>query len=242
MNERLNQFFIRLIMLASPLLRALGINTYQLGVVLQTKCKLDDRRSIGLKIYRSSGQKSGWIKNIGFLVLGLFIASIFFVANSFLAQVIYLTVTIVYAIGVLITDFSNAIIDVRDHYFIVSRPVNDKTVAAARTFHILIYLCKLFIPFFLPGVLIVFLKGAFAIGIKNGVFTGLLFLFEITSATVLSVFIVYIIYMVMLQLIKPQRFRDIIAYFQMTFSVIILAATSSFHKLFNSIRCAQSTR
>ncbi len=51
--------------------------------------------------------------------------------------------------------------------------------------------------------------------------SGLLFMLEITSAVTICVFAVNIIYMVMLQLMKPQRFRDIIAYFQIVFSIAI---------------------
>lgn len=225
MNEQINQWLIRVIMLSSPLLRGLGINTSQLEVILQTKCRLDDRRPVGLKIYQQSKRQPAWLKNILFFIFGFLIACIFFIANPFLAQALYLTAIMAYSIGILITDFSNVLIDVRDHYFIVSRPVDDKTVAVARFFHILLYLCKTFIPFYLPGIIIVFLI--------SGVLTGLLFLVEIAVATILGVFAVYIIYMVMLQFIKPQRFRDIIAYFQIAFSVLIFGGYIIFPQLTN---------
>jgi hypothetical protein len=225
MSEKINQYLIQLIMLTSPVLAGLGIDTYQLKVILQTKCRLDDRRSKATGMYGKTSSSAGWMRNVFFFVLGLLFSSIFFAANIMMAQTLYLTTVMIYAVSVLITDFSNVLIDVRDHYFIVSRPVNDKTVAAARTFHILLYLSKIFIPFYLPGILVMFLK--------NGVLPGLIFLFEIASATAMCVFAVNIIYMVMLRLMKPQRFRDIIAYFQIAFSIIIFGSYIIFPQFLN---------
>ncbi len=157
MSEKLNRFIIQCIMLAAPLFRVMHINTEQLKVILQTKCMLDDRRSKG-GIYRKSSRNLSWFKNFFYLILGIFVGSIFFSVNSFLAQTLYLTIFMIYAVGILITDFSNVLIDVRDHYFIVSRPVSETTVSAARIFHILIYLGKYLFPFFCPVFLSYFLK------------------------------------------------------------------------------------
>jgi len=203
-------------MLWRPMLQNLGIDPYQLKVILQTKCMVDDRRPSGLRMYRKSSRRtSGWLKNVGFFFYGAMISGTLFIGSHLMGQSIYLTAMMIYATSSLITDFSNVLIDVRDHYFIVSRPVSDQTVAAARLFHILIYLGKTFIPLFLPGIIIVF--------IVNGIIPGLLFLVELASATTLSVFAVNVIYMLMLQFMKPQKFRDIIAYFQIGFNILIFA-------------------
>lgn len=223
MTQAINTFFIRIISLGAPLLRMIGVKMPQLKTILRTKCTVDDRRPLGLNMYRKSKRSSGWMKNITLLLLGSFICVTLFIDNPLMAHTLYFSAVMIYLTSSLLNDFSDVLIDVRDHYFIVSRPVNDQTVAAARILHILIYLSKIFIPLVLPGLLVAFISG--------GIFSGFIFFVQLGAAVSICVFAVHIIYLLLLQLISPQTFRDVLAYFQIGFAILIFAGYIIFPRL-----------
>jgi len=157
--------------------------------------------------------------------------TLFTTQDTLLAFSIFFTVFIVYLVLNLITNFSDVLIDVRDHYLIMTRPVNDITVSVARILHILIHIGQIVIPLALPGLLAVFFK--------NGILPGIIFFIGIIAATTISVFFVNIIYLVLLQFTRPEKFRDIIAYFQIAFVIIVFAGYNFFPKLINMVKANQ---
>lgn len=217
-------------MLSKPLLRSLGINPSQLQTILWTKCTVDDRNPTAVgRFGRSEKSSSPWRTNIILFVFGVFLAlSVSTTGDLLLGYTIFFTVFIVYVALNLITNFSDILIDVRDHYLIMSRPVNDRTVSVARILHILIHISQLVIPLSIPGLLLVFYQ--------SGILAGIVFFIDIIAATVISVFCVNIIYLVLLQFMRPEKFRDIIAYFQIALILIVFTGYNFFPKLINLVK------
>lgn len=217
-------------MLSKPLLRQLGINPSQLKTILWTKCTVDDRSPTAVgRFGRAKKSSSSWSTNIVLVIFGIFMAfTVFTTDDPLLAYTIFFTVFIVYVALNLITNFSDVLIDVRDHYLIMSRPVNDRTVSVARILHILIHIGQLVIPLSVPGLILVF--------VQSGMLAGIVFALEIIAATTISVFCVNIIYLLLLQFMRPEKFRDIIAYFQIALVIIVFMGYNFFPRLINMVK------
>ncbi len=69
------------------------------------------------------------------------------------------------------------------------------------------------IPFSLPGMIVT--------GIKFGLFPVLLFLVLILLSVLLTIFVVNLLYLIMLNLLSPRKFKEIINYFQIAFYALV---------------------
>jgi ABC-2 type transport system permease protein len=148
------------------------------------------------------------------LIFGCFYGIVLFLFKKpLLGQTVYFSAFMVLMSLMLITDFTNVLIDVRDQYIIAPRPVNDRTVAMARILHISVYVLKLALIQGFPGIIMV--------GFVDGIAAVPLFFVQIVLATLLSIFIVNMVYLLLMRSVSAQKFKDIISYFQIAFSILI---------------------
>src|SRR6185312_2244742 len=145
--------------------------------------------------------------------------------GPYLAQTLYFSIFMVMMALTLISDFTTVLIDVRDQFILMPRPVNDRTIAVSRILHITIYVLRLAL---LQG-----LSGMVMIGFIDGILAVPLFFVQVLEATFLSIFMVNIIYLVLMKFVSPQKFKDIISYFQVGFSILIFATYYLLPKLIN---------
>jgi ABC-2 type transport system permease protein len=217
----INKYIIKFILLFKRLFISFGVNPNQLAIILSTKLKIDDRRP---NIYSQfKGKKVKESKNVSLWVMfflaimGLFITIfIAFFKQPFLGHTVYFGVFMIMLAFTLISDFTSVLIDTKDNYIILPRPVNDKTFSVARILHIGIHISKMAFAIAICGILYSF--------IWEGVTSGFVFLLETLIATVLSIFFVNITYLIVLKVTSPQKFKDFISYFQIAFTVLILVA------------------
>jgi hypothetical protein len=113
----------------------------------------------------------------------------------------------------LVTDFSNILFDTRDKYIILPRPVNDKTLFLSRLLHVLIYLFRIIIPMSLPGWIL--------LGFMDGWKSAIIFPIPLFLLIFLALFFVNGCYLLLLKFTKPGRFKEVINYFQIVFSIFI---------------------
>jgi hypothetical protein len=120
----------------------------------------------------------------------------------------------------LITDFTSVLIDVRDNFILLPKPVNDKTIVVARLLHIFIHLCKIVLPMGLPGFgYMVYTQGLYG---------GLLFLVLILLLTAFAIFFINAVYIAILKFTTPQRFQSIITYVQIAFAIAVYGSYQLF--------------
>ncbi len=81
------------------------------------------------------------------------------------ALALFLTIWVVILALTLISDFTDVLIDVRDNFILMPRPVNARILAVSRLLYIMIYLLRLLISFILPGLLIYESQGKFCLEI-----------------------------------------------------------------------------
>ena len=216
----MNTFLLKLIALFNPFWRRVGADVEQLDAILEAKLKMDARRTSPMG--RGLGQKNNKKKSndVGIIManlfMGIFAAILIpYIADKTSALTIYFSMWMVFLAMTIITDFTEVLIDVRDNYIVLPKPVNDRTVTLSRILHIFLYLAKQVVFFILPAIVaLVFVLPA---GIP-------VFLLQCLLACVMVVIFVNAFYLLMLRVTTPSRFKDIINYFQIAFSILIFGS------------------
>jgi ABC-2 type transport system permease protein len=217
-----NKMFLRLALLPSGLYRQMGVDTRQLKAILNTKLLLDDRRpNTWQQTQRRKQKKPVSFATVGSMilsaVLGFFYLFAFAIGANMLTHLtFYFSMFFFMLAATLISDFTSVLIDVKDTYIILPKPVNDRTFLIARLLHIFIHLCKLVLPMCLPGV--VYMAN------NSGIAGTLLFVVVVFLLTLFVIFFINALYLLMLRVTTPQRFRSIISYVQIVFAITIYAS------------------
>ncbi|MFB9845172.1 hypothetical protein [Mucilaginibacter ginsenosidivorans] len=216
----IDKIFLRFITFLNPVLVRTGVDTYQLNEILRIKLLIDNRRPRTAFAARKNAKnkvQSPWMVGFFTVLMGFLIGLVLFINKApYVGQTLYFSAFMVFMALTLISDFTTVLVDSRDQYIIAPRPVNDRTVTVARILHISIYVLRLALLQGAPGlVMIGFIDGPLAIPV---------FLLQILEATFLAIFIVNIVYLVIMKFVSPQRFKDIITYIQIGFTIVIFGA------------------
>ncbi|MEM8525429.1 MAG: hypothetical protein AAGG68_12385 [Bacteroidota bacterium] len=215
----MNKFLLKFTALFNPLWRALGVNTEQLLSILETKLLMDSRRvsGFGNQSNKKKKQSQQTVNLFIYFIFGLFMMTMLIRFEHFpTALTIYFTAWMVFIIMTLITDFTEVLIDVRDNYIILPQPVNDRTITISRILHVLLYLSKLMLTFMIPAIIY--------IGIAHGLLGVLIFVFQFFLSVLIAIFFVNIVYLIILNVTTINRFKEIISYFQIGFTIIIFGS------------------
>ena len=226
----MDKLFLRLVSFFYPILARTGVDTDQLNEILRIKLMMDNRRPKAMfaarKNAKNNGQQSPWLVSFFTLLMGFFIGLVLTLNGMpYVGETYYFIIFMVLMAITLISDFTTVLIDTRDQFILLPRPVNDRTIAVSRILHISIYILRLALLQGLPALVIVgFIDGLLAVPI---------FFIQILEATFLSIFMVNIIYLLLMKSVSPQRFKDIISYFQIGFSVLIFGTYYLLPRLIN---------
>nr|MBC7611490.1 hypothetical protein [Pseudopedobacter sp.] len=223
----INKYIINFVLLFKSVFNRFGVNADHLRIILTTKMKMDDRRPNVYNQQKNKKKKetnnSSWLTMFFLFITGGFFTIILGTVDTpYVGHTIYFSAFMVMLAITLISDFTSVLIDVRDNYIILPRPVSEATFTVSRILHIGIHTAKMALAISLSGMIFSFWQGPIS---------GLMFLLEVLIATVLSIFLVNIIYLIVLKLTSPQKFKDFISYFQIIFSVLIFAAYYTLPKL-----------
>lgn len=221
----MNKFFLYLIMLPRGLWRSLGADVDQLQAILNVRLLMDNRRPINMGRPQKKPSKAS-------IALQMFLSSLagfiyifpLFTFNDKIVGVFgYFSFFMVMLSFTLITDFSNILVDTRDKHIILPRPINDRTVFLSRILHVFIYLFRIVLPMSLPGWV--------AVGFLFGWMAPVWFIVPLLLMVCMVLFLVNGLYLLILRLTTPTRFKEIINYFQIAFSVLIFASYYLFPRL-----------
>ncbi len=233
----INRFFLWIVLLPASIYEKMGINVHQLRAVLNTKLLIDDRRPNTFHQTQQKKQK----KPVSFATLGtMFVTGFmgcFFLVSFIVGQdmvtklTIYFSFFIFVLASTLIADFTSVLIDIRDNVVILPKPISDKTFVLARLLHILIHISKLVVPMILPALIY--------LGIKQNVVLLLPFVFLVALATLFTIFLINALYIFILRVTTPEKFKVVISYFQIFFSIAFYASYQLVPKLINKAALEQ---
>ncbi len=227
----MDKIFLRFVSFLYPVLEKTGVDTLQLNEILRIKLLMDNRRPKAMFATRRAASskpttRAPWMINFFTILMGFFIGLVLTLNSMpYVGETFYFIIFMVLMALTLISDFTTVLIDPRDQFILLPRPVNDRTVAVSRILHITIYVLRLALLQGLPALVIV--------GFIDGILAVPVFFIQILEATFLSIFMVNIIYLLLMKAVSPQRFKDIISYFQIGFSVLIFATYYLLPRLIN---------
>lgn len=193
-----------------------------LKAILTSKLIMDDRRPNSIRqIQQNKSDKAVSNATLGTmfmaLLTGLFFLMAFLFGNSYTTSLtFYFSFYIFMLAGILISDFTTVLIDVRDNYILLPKPVNDKTIVISRLLHIVVHLSKVVLPMSIPGIITAF--------IQKGIGGALLMIPLFILVTLFTIFVINAVYLLILKITTPAKFQSIITYFQIFFAVLIFAS------------------
>ena len=214
----MNKFFLYLVSLLNPVWKRLGVDVEQLRAILEVKLKMDDRRPSAYTQARQQKKKEikngSWGVIIMSFVMGIFYLYAFFIAKDhFLQMLIWFSLFMMMMSTTLIADFTSVLIDVKDNFVILPKPVNDKTVVVSRMMHIVIHISKIVVPMMLPVLVYLFFE--------TGAISALWFVILAFLLCIFSIFLINAVYLIALQLTTPEKFKEILNWIQMGLSVLL---------------------
>ncbi|XZF15163.1 hypothetical protein ACTHGU_03430 [Chitinophagaceae bacterium MMS25-I14] len=217
----MNKLLLRLVMLFSGTWQNMGADVSQLQAILDVKLKMDDRKPMSFGRHRSQKKeaKNMSLANmfLAFVTGCAYLFPLFALYNKPLLSLwFYFSMFLFMLSFLLITDFSNVLIDTRDKSIIIPRPVNDQTLFLSRILHIFIYLLRLVIPMAIPGWI--------AITVLQGWQMAVVFPLQLLLIVFIALFLVNGFYLLLLKLAKPEKFKEVINYSQIAVSILLFAA------------------
>lgn len=205
----------------SPLFARQGVDTERMFTIVETKLKLDKRRTYvqgrnSWKKNKEQDTKDRFMFVLFFyglfsIFIGLFITS---VPNLVFGMTVFHAYVLFMMVMTLITDFSTIMMDTTDNVIILPRPVSSKTLFMARTVHVFIYLGQLAIAMCVIPVICIFATHGIGVGLSSLITT--------FSTVLLAVFLTYLLYMLILRYASEQRLKDIISYFQIVMTIFFV--------------------
>ncbi|WP_099156894.1 hypothetical protein [Virgibacillus ndiopensis] len=205
--------------LFQSLFRSINIDYSVMRKILEMKLLMDQRRvpvifSNDISKKRKEGNQ--FLKSLGIYALySLILIPFLFMGENYMFQLsIIFGITMFILMTSLISDFSSVLLDVRDKAILNTKPVNVRTVNAAKVIHIMIYMSMLTGAFIgIPSIVMLFTKGIPFL---------LLFLAEIILLLLFIIAITALIYIFILRFFSGDRLKDIINYVQILLSVGIV--------------------
>ncbi len=212
-------FLIRFISLFKWLYNWMGVDFQQMKTIVATKLLMDNRRHVVGATTQKEGNANASF--IGVMVIygifGLFFSYIIYVIPSFLiSMTIYHSYLIVMVSLTLVSDFSSVLLDTSDNTIILPRPVNSKTLLAARVTHIVIYLTQITLALSLGALVAAFIKFGWLIGLLLIVTTVLSLLFALILTNGL--------YLILMRFTSEEKLKNIINYFQIAMTFLMMGA------------------
>lgn len=222
----MNKLLLKLVMLPSGLWQRMGADKDQLRAILHAKLLMDDRKPLSFganKGMERKRKKKKDRKNTSLLtmLLSFFMGMIYVfpilmcLSNTVIGLAFFYTMFIFFFTFTLITDFANVLVDTKDKLILFPRPINDRTIMMSRLLYIAIYLFRLAIPMSIPAWIV--------FGIIKGWIGVLFFPFPVLLLVFIVLFVVCGLYILMLRVSKPGKFKEVLNYFQIGFSVVFFA-------------------
>ena len=212
----MEKFILKFILLFRGVWKGLGINYEQFKIILETKVILENRKPISFR-KRSSGKSSSSSSILQFLlylIFGLiFMVIIFSIPDRYLAVSIMLLSFISMLSITLVSDFSPILLDTRDQYIIMPRPVNDKTLAISRITFIAIKLFNQVIALTLPVLIYVLFNW--------DIVSVFLLCLQLILSTLIALIFVNGFYLISIKYLPIQKFKDVITYIQIGLSLVL---------------------
>ncbi|AYC28418.1 hypothetical protein [Paenisporosarcina cavernae] len=206
----------------------MGIDYDIMRKILQMKLVMDDRRVPTIfEGEKSEKESKNFIKSLGVYALYGLILIPFIVlqANYMISLSFVFGITLFILLTTMISDYSSVLLDLRDKTMLNTKPVNNRTIQAAKTIHIFLYIVAITGAFVgIPVVVSLF---------RHGPIFASIFL---TALMLISLFVIVLtafLYLLVLKFFDGERLKDIINYTQIILSVGVFLGYQLISRSFN---------
>ncbi len=213
----------------SGIFKRMGIDYDMLRLILQLKLVMDTRRIptvIANNAKRKEGKNNFKSSLFIYAFMGLFAAllivnpfPLFYKMNISIGMIIFLLMS------TMISDFSSVLLDVREKNILLPRPITPKTLNTAKVIHIIYYLFYITIALAGPSLVI----GS----IRYGPVFFIIFFIELILICAFVVFFTSILYTLILRFFDGEKLKDLINYFQIILSVVMLISYQLIGRIFD---------
>ena len=221
MKNPINKILLWLFLLPTGIYQKLGAHIPHLRTILRYKLIMDDRGATGMyKLRKRNPEKeintATLLTMFLSLVMGSFLLMIFFLKDDLTRMTFYFS-AFSFTLGLfLITDFSEILLDPKDNYILLPKPISARTFTVARLLHILIHITKIAVPLMIPGII--------AIAISRGITGEIGYLVCAILLTLFTFVLVNAGYLLMIRIFSPRKLNSIIATVQIVFTILLYAS------------------
>lgn len=195
-----------------------GIDYKVMRKIVGLKMKMDGRRvpTIVANNTKASEEKNHFKSAmLMYFLIGIFMAIIMLMPMKTLPKMsTVLGVIMFMLITTLVSDFSSVLLDVKDKNILFTKPIDHRTINAAKIIHILNYLVSLSLALAGPSLIIAF--------IKYGIIFVLVFLIELILINITMILFTSLLYFLLLYFFDGEKLKDIINYFQIFLSIVLI--------------------
>ncbi|WP_339216397.1 hypothetical protein [Ornithinibacillus sp. FSL M8-0202] len=184
--------------------------------IVEIKLTMDSRRVPTLLNDMKKKEGNQFLKSLWIYALyGILLIPFLFIGNSYMLQSsIMLAIAMFILMTSMISDYSSVLLDVRDKVILNSKPINTRTINAAKLVHIAIYLAILTGAFIgIPAIVMLFV---------HGIWYFLIFILEIILLDLFIMALTALAYILILRFFDGEKLKDIINYVQIFLAVGIV--------------------
>lgn len=210
--------------------KKLGVNYSVMRKILQLKLIMDERRIPTIfKQNEKKGEENLFKKSLLMYALtGVFLAifiplsfPLFYKMNLIFGMLIFLVMS------VMISDYSSVLLDVQEKNILLPKPVDVKTINAAKVTHIIYYLMSILLVIAGPSLIF----GS----IRYGLVFGAIYMVELILILGLVIFLTAILYFLILQFFDGERLKDIINFFQIILAIVMMLVYQLIGRVFEVV-------
>lgn len=209
----------------------IGVNYKAMRSILEIKLTMDERRvPTALGTYDNKDKDSNLFKKslISYGIMGLFI--MFFVLIPipiYAGMSISFGILMFMMLTTMISDFSSVLLDIKSKNILLSRPIDEKTYNTAKIVHIFIYMFTITIVMAGPSLI----GGT----IRHGLLFFPIYFIELILIAGLIIFLASLLYSLILKYFDGEKLKDIINYFQIILSIVMIVGYQLIGRMFNFI-------
>jgi ABC-2 type transport system permease protein len=183
---------------------------------------MDNRRSSMMSFKGVSANESNnsqFSNTLIFLALmGFFLCVFLFIFPDVLMAVSVFNGILMFLTTVIfISDYSSILLDTTDNYILLPRPVNGRTLFAARMTHIFLYLMSITYAIAATSIVVM--------AFKFGLLSSLIFALILPFNTLLAVVIASFFYLIIIRFSSEEKLKDIINGFQILMMVVLMGGS-----------------
>ncbi|RUT78919.1 hypothetical protein [Ancylomarina longa] len=214
------------------IIRTMGVDFDQLRSILRIKLTMDNRRSLSLSQKKKESGNQLLLQAFVYAVVGMLMGiSLSSIKSPLVSYTVFFAFIMIMIAMLMISEFTNVLIDTRDNHILMPRPVNSRTIVMAKILHIAFYITHMSLSlsiFYIINTII-----------NHGIFATLLLLILIVLASLFTLFLTNIFYLGLMNVVSGQKLKDIIVYFQIAMAILFMGAYQLLPRMMDFINIAE---